>query len=85
MSLLRQAQGRLYGKGDSDLDGGGTTDGKDNTVWLGGHSLQLLPGPVRSCYARARVEIQEWRDRSVVVAYPVPINPGGDKIIELLA
>ena len=36
---------------------------------LGEHTLQLLPGPERSSYARVRVEVQEWLDGSVVVAY----------------
>ena len=36
---------------------------------LGEHTLQLLPGPERSSYAEARVEIQERLDGSVVVAY----------------
>ena len=42
---------------------------KDNTVKLGEHTLQLLPGPERSSYARARVQIQERLDGSLVVAY----------------
>ncbi len=45
------------------------TVAKDNTVRLGEHTLQLLPGPRRSSYARVRVEIQERLDGSVVVAY----------------
>ena len=45
------------------------TVAKDNTVKLGEHTLQLLPGPERSSYARARVEIQERLDGSLVVAY----------------
>ena len=45
------------------------TVAKDNTVKLGEHTLQLLPGPERSSYAEARVEIQERLDGSVVVAY----------------
>ena len=44
------------------------TVAKDNTVRLGEHTLQLLPGPERSSYARVRVEVQEWLDGSVVVA-----------------
>jgi len=33
------------------------------------HTLQLLPGPERYSYVRARVEIQEWLDGSLVIAY----------------
>ena len=45
------------------------TVAKDNTVKLGEHTLQLLPGPDRFSYARARVELQERLDGSVVAAY----------------
>ena len=45
------------------------TVAKDNTVKLGEHTLQLLPGPDRYSYSRARVEIQERLDGSLVVAY----------------
>jgi len=45
------------------------TVAKDNTVRLGEHTLQLLPGPDRYSYARARVEVQERLDGRVVVAY----------------
>ena len=45
------------------------TVARDNTVRLGEHTLQLLPGPERSSYSRARVEIQERLGGSVVVAY----------------
>jgi len=45
------------------------TVAKDNTVKLGEHTLQLLPGPNRASYARARVEVQERLDGSLVVAY----------------
>ncbi len=51
------------------------TVAKDNTVKLGEHTLQLLPGPERSSYARARVEIQERLDGSVVVAYQGQVIP----------
>jgi len=44
------------------------TVAKDNTVKLGEHTLQLLPGPERSNYARARVEIQERLGGSLMVA-----------------
>ena len=39
----------------------------DNTVQLGEHRLQLLPGPHRISHARARVEIQERMDGSLAV------------------
>ena len=45
------------------------TVAKDNTVRLGEHTLQLLPGPDRYSYARVRVDVQERLDGSVVVAY----------------
>jgi hypothetical protein len=45
------------------------TVGKDNTVKLAGHTLQLLPGPQRCSYARARVEIQERLDGSLAVCF----------------
>jgi len=41
----------------------------DNTVRLGKHRLQLLPGASRRSYARARVELQERLDGSVAVYY----------------
>jgi len=45
------------------------TVAKDNTVRLGEHTLQLLPGPERTSYARARVQIQERLDGSLVATY----------------
>jgi len=45
------------------------TVAKDNTVKLGGHTLQLLPGPQRCSYARARVEVQERLDGSLAVCF----------------
>ena len=45
------------------------TVAKDNTVRFDGQSLQLLAGPERASYARARVEVQERLDGSVVVCY----------------
>jgi transposase len=41
---------------------------KDNTVRYQGQTLQLFPGPLRRSYARARVEVQERLDGSLVVA-----------------
>ena len=43
------------------------TVARDNTVKLGEHTLQLLPGSDRYSYARARVELQERLDGSLVV------------------
>ena len=56
---------------------------RDNTVKLGEHTLQLLPTLERSSYVRARVEVQERLDGSLVVAYqgmliatsPAPPHP----------
>jgi transposase len=45
------------------------TVAKDNTVRLGPDTLQLLPGPDRCSYARARVELQERLDGSLVVCF----------------
>lgn len=45
------------------------TVGMDNTVRLGSHRLQLLPGPRRRSWARAVVEVQERLDGSVAVYY----------------
>ena len=42
---------------------------KDNTINFGGHPLQLLPGLERPSYARARVEVQERLNGSLVVCY----------------
>ncbi len=45
------------------------TVAKDNTVRFDGHTLQLLPGVDRSSYVRARVDVQERLDGSLVVCY----------------
>jgi len=45
------------------------TVGMDNTVRLGEHRLQLLPGPRRRSWARAVVEVQERLDGSLAVYY----------------
>ncbi|MBI4199382.1 MAG: hypothetical protein HY535_02775, partial [Chloroflexi bacterium] len=45
------------------------TVARDNTVRFGGRTLQLLPALERRSYARARVEVQERLDGSLVVAY----------------
>ena len=41
----------------------------DNTVQLGEHRLQLLPGPARQSWAKAQVEIHERLDGSLAVFY----------------
>jgi len=41
----------------------------DNTVTLGPHRVQLLPGPTRRSYAQATVEVQERLDGRLVVCY----------------
>ena len=51
----------------------------DNTVQLGEHRLQLLPGKDRISYAKARVEIQERMDGSLAVYYR------GEKIVSQVA
>jgi len=43
------------------------TVGMDNTVRLGEHRIQILPGSRRRSYARARVEIHERLDGSLAV------------------
>ena len=45
------------------------TVAKGNTVRLGPTTLQVLAGPVRLTYAKAKVEIQERLDGSLVVCY----------------
>jgi hypothetical protein len=45
------------------------TVAKDNTIRLGPDTLQLLPGPGRASYARARVEVQERLDGSLAVCF----------------
>lgn len=41
----------------------------DNTVTLGSHLIQILPGPGARSYAKARVEVQERLDGTIAVAY----------------
>jgi hypothetical protein len=41
----------------------------DNTVQFAGRTLQIPPTPGRASYARARVEVQERLDGTVVVAH----------------
>lgn len=45
------------------------TVGNDNTVTLGPHRLQLLPGPGGRSYAKATVEVHERLDGSLAVFY----------------
>lgn len=45
------------------------TVASDNTVRLGEHCLQILPGKNRLSYAKARVEVREGLDGSVSVYY----------------
>ncbi len=53
------------------------TVANDNTVTLGSHRVQILPGPRGRSYANARVEVQERLDGSLAVVYqrkPLPIH-----------
>ena len=45
------------------------TVANDNTVHFNGATLQLLYDELRASYARAKVEVQERLDGSIVVAY----------------
>ena len=45
------------------------TVGNDNTVTLGPHHVQLLPGPGGRSYAKARVEVHERLDGTLAVFY----------------
>jgi len=47
----------------------------DNTICFGKERLQLLPGPDRLSYARARVELQRRLDGALVVRYQGRILP----------
>lgn len=50
----------------------------DNTVTLGPHRLQLLPGPQGRSYTRAQVEIHERLDGSLAIVYhgkALPLRP----------
>jgi len=47
----------------------------DNTISFGKERLQLLPGPDRLSYARARVELQRRLDGALVVRYQGRILP----------
>jgi len=51
------------------------TVASDNTVCFGKERLQLLPGPDRLSYARARVEVQKRLDGTLVVRYQGRIVP----------
>jgi len=41
----------------------------DNTISLDGHRLQIPPGPQRTSYAKARVELRHYLDGSLAVCY----------------
>ena len=45
------------------------TVANDNTVRFNGATIQILPDGYRASYARAKVEVQERLDGSIVVAY----------------
>ena len=45
------------------------TVANDNTVHFNGATIQLLADDHRASYARAKVEVQERLDGSIVVAY----------------
>ncbi len=45
------------------------TVANDNTVALGPHQIQILPGPRDRSYAKARVEVHERLDGTIAVAY----------------
>jgi len=51
---------------------------KDNTVQYYGKTLQLFPGPERTSYARAHVEVQERLDRKLLVYHRGKILTPGD-------
>ena len=42
---------------------------RDNTVQYHGKTLQIFPGPERTSYARAHVEVQERLDGRLVICY----------------
>ncbi len=41
----------------------------DNTISYKGRVFQILPGPTRIDYTRAKVGVQEWLDGSIHVRY----------------
>lgn len=45
------------------------TVSNDNTISFGGNRLQIPPGPDRVSYARARVEVQQRLDGSLVICH----------------
>lgn len=51
---------------------------KDNTVQYHGQTLQLFPGPERTSYARAHVEVQERLDGRLLVCHKGKILTPGD-------
>jgi transposase len=51
---------------------------KDNTVQYHGKTLQLFPGPERTSYARAHVEVQERLDGRLLVSYKGKVLTPGE-------
>ena len=51
---------------------------KDNTVQYHGKTLQIFPGPERTSYARAHVEVQERLDGRLLVCYKGKILTPGE-------
>ncbi|MDP2952651.1 MAG: ISNCY family transposase [Chloroflexota bacterium] len=45
------------------------TVASDNTVRFNGRAFQLLPGPSRISYARAKVEVCEQSDQTILICY----------------
>lgn len=51
------------------------TVASDNTVRCNGRTLQLLPGPNRISYARAKVEVCEQPDETILICYQSRVLP----------
>ena len=54
------------------------TVANDNTVKLGEHTLQILPGPEQESYARTRVQVQERLDGSLAVIHQGKVLATGE-------
>ena len=64
------------------------TVANDNTVRFNGATIQILPDGYRDSYARAKVEIQERLDGSIVVAYrgrTLAAEPGPHGAVDIRA
>jgi hypothetical protein len=64
------------------------TVANDNTVRFNGATLQILPDVNRASYARAKVEVQERLDGSIVVVHQgrtLAVEPAPDGPVELRA